>query len=390
MIGTIAFPQQLKLGKSPYTIEKSAVLELQADNQGLLLSRITDTSLINSLNPSDGMVIFHVPSKRLLLRTDGYWTPLVPSASLSDFWSVNGNTNGSAKKLGNTDNFDLSFITANTDRLRITSAGNIGINNPAPTEKLDITGNLRLSGALMPGNNPGATGELLQSNGPGAAPSWFNVSGYLNALAWTLGGNAVGYTRTLGTTNSFDLPFITTNIERMRILANGSIGIGTSAPSTTLHVRSGINGDSGLRLENLTTASAATANVATLGVDATGKVVRSRVPEYYSGTGTTATVDPVTKIWLAEVANTTTGIVTVTIPANVGFTTILGIQVTAKGGTSAATAPIVSVTSNTLSGLTLRVLESKTTVVGSNGGSVEGLEAETANATRIYIRVEGN
>jgi hypothetical protein len=176
----------------------------------------------------------------------------------------------------------------------------------------------------------------------------------------------------------------------MRILASGNIGVGTAAPSTTLHIRSGVSGDSGLRLENLTTASSATANVATLGVDATGKVVRSRVPEYYSGTGTTATVDPVTKIWLAEVANTSTGIQTVTIPSNVGFTTILGIQVTAKGGSTVTTAPIASVTSNTLTSLTLRVLESKTTTVSSNGGSVEGLEAETNTTTRIYIRVEGN
>jgi hypothetical protein len=286
--------------------------------------------------------------------------------------------------------FTGGYALAN-ERMRLDGNGNLGINNFAPTEKLDITGNLRLSGAFMPNNNAGALGNFLQSNGPGVAPSWVNVDGYLSTMSWTLGGNAVGYTRALGTTNGFDVPFITTNIERMRILASGNIGMGTAAPSTTLHVRSGVSGDSGFRLENLTSASAATSNVATLGVDATGKVVRSKVPEYYSGTGAAATVDPVTKIWLAEVANTASGIQTVTIPSNVGFATILNIQVTAKGGSSIATAPIVTVTSNTLTTITIRVLESKTTTFAAGAGAtVEGLEAETDTTTRVYIRIEGN
>src|SRR2546429_76392 len=93
LANTIAFPQQLKLGRSPYTIEKSAVLELQSDNQGLLFPRISDTSLINILNPANGMVIFHIPSQQLLLRSNGSWMALAPASSLNNYWSVAGNTN---------------------------------------------------------------------------------------------------------------------------------------------------------------------------------------------------------------------------------------------------------------------------------------------------------
>lgn len=51
-------------------------------------------------------------------------------------------------------------------------AGNVGINNMFPTEKLDVTGNVRFSGALMPGGSAGTTGQFLISQGSGAAPIW--------------------------------------------------------------------------------------------------------------------------------------------------------------------------------------------------------------------------
>ena len=56
------------------------------------------------------------------------------------------------------------------------------------------------------------------------------------ATAWIPGGNGVGGLQSLGTTSNFDLPFITNNTEKMRILSNGNIGIGTVAPVTKLQV----------------------------------------------------------------------------------------------------------------------------------------------------------
>lgn len=52
------------------------------------------------------------------------------------------------------------------------SAQNVGIGTATPTEKLDILGNLKFTGALMPNNNPGTTGRILMSAGPGAPPTW--------------------------------------------------------------------------------------------------------------------------------------------------------------------------------------------------------------------------
>ena len=87
--GYIGLAQQLRLGKNPFTVEKSAVLELQSDNQGLLLSRITDTTSINFLSPPDGMMIYFAPTKRVLVRTNGYWQSLptiIDTSSISNFY----------------------------------------------------------------------------------------------------------------------------------------------------------------------------------------------------------------------------------------------------------------------------------------------------------------
>jgi hypothetical protein len=109
------------------------------------------------------------------------------------------------------------------------STSNVGVNNTSPTEKLDVTGNIRFSGALMPNNSAGTSGYFLQSNGAGASPTWVNPSG----SNWLLNGNSVTSIKTLGTTSAYDLPFITNNTEKMRITSTGTVGIGTSTFSGT-------------------------------------------------------------------------------------------------------------------------------------------------------------
>ena len=94
-----------------------------------------------------------------------------------------------------------------------------------------------------------AAGSVLTSNGTGAAPVWSSNNG----LNWTLKGNGsisqpavpttygtstFGPTENfLGNTDAKDLTFGTTNLERMRILSSGNVGIGTAAPGSPLTVR---------------------------------------------------------------------------------------------------------------------------------------------------------
>ena len=56
--------------------------------------------------------------------------------------------------------------------LSISLSAQVGIGVPIPTEQLDVAGNIKFSGAIMPSNNAGVAGQILTSNGPGATPTW--------------------------------------------------------------------------------------------------------------------------------------------------------------------------------------------------------------------------
>lgn len=53
---------------------------------------------------------------------------------------------------------------------------------------------------------------------------------------WAIDGNGVTTERKIGTTSNYSLPFITDNIERMRITGTGRLGIGTCWPATETHI----------------------------------------------------------------------------------------------------------------------------------------------------------
>jgi Chaperone of endosialidase len=53
---------------------------------------------------------------------------------------------------------------------------------------------------------------------------------------WDEGGNRLTAAKSLGTINNFNLPFITNNIEQMRLTSSGFLGIGSMNPAGRLHL----------------------------------------------------------------------------------------------------------------------------------------------------------
>ena len=162
-------------------------------------------------------------------------------------YNAGGSTGGNFFIGTSTAGKSLGFLTGGgattNERMRIDGTGNVGIGNAAPTQKLDITGNLKLSGAFMPNNNAGTAGYFLVSSGAGAAPIWYNATSYINTAAWLLAGNPGTNPATsfIGTTDAQDFVVRTNNTERTRVTSAGNVGIGTTTPAQKLDVNGSIN-----------------------------------------------------------------------------------------------------------------------------------------------------
>lgn len=75
---------QIKVGDQPTLARKAVALDVQGSNglQGLWLPRVSDTSVagIRSLNPPDGLVIYHPPSGKLFIRSNNAWVSYLSQA----------------------------------------------------------------------------------------------------------------------------------------------------------------------------------------------------------------------------------------------------------------------------------------------------------------------
>jgi hypothetical protein len=170
-------------------------------------------------------------------------------------WALTGNsgTNPAVNFLGTTDAQPLVIRTNNTERMRVTATGNVGIGTAAPTERLQVSdGNIAItntdntarqlrlyepSGAgtnftafraqaqasdiiytlpasLTPTSAVGA--GILQTDASGNL-SWLTPSALVTGSAWALTGNSItsAWNGTsgsfLGTTNAQPLVIATTN-----------------------------------------------------------------------------------------------------------------------------------------------------------------------------------
>ena len=112
----------------------------------------------------------------------------------------------------------MRFETDSTEQMRILADGSVGINTTAPNEKLVVSGNCSVTGALQITSNTSA---------PSAGAALYRPA-------------------------SNELGFVTTSTERMRIDSSGRLGLGTASASSRLHVYAGSSGATPQSWEGIT------------------------------------------------------------------------------------------------------------------------------------------
>jgi hypothetical protein len=247
------------------TPDPSSILEIRSTEKGFLIPRLTEIQRNAILSPATGLLIYQTTGESGFYYFNGLnWTPLLNENS---GWKLNGNSissswNGTAGSFIGTTSLqpliigtmnasaqDIRFFSGNTERMRISGSGNIGIQTTTPGSALDIKGTLRLSGStngfvgFTPAANAGSTtytlpsndgtsGQVLQTNGSGVL-SWITPPGASGG--WSLTGNAgtngngvlggISTGSEIGTTDAASLSIVTSNIVRAIVNATGTISV---------------------------------------------------------------------------------------------------------------------------------------------------------------------
>ena len=130
-------------------------------------------------------------------------------------------------------------LSSTSNALTILKNGNVGIGNVNPSEKVDVTGNLKFSGALMPNNTAGTAGQVLTSAGAGLPPTWSAVGGSNWGLTGTSG--TVDGTNFIGTTDNVALSFRVNNQKAGRIDPAGPVFLGYQAGANNANATAKLN-----------------------------------------------------------------------------------------------------------------------------------------------------
>lgn len=165
------------------------------------------------------------------------------TATTGGSWLQGGNRVSAARAIGTITNYSLPFITNNTERMRLSTSGYLGLGTNNPAGRLHVvnegieTGNDYIFDDYGAGTTQGI--YMTKSRGNVATPADLvngDAIGFLRFVPRYNGSVGFGpnssmesYYKGDGTTNLSDLRFFTSGTERIRISETGNVGIGAAA-----------------------------------------------------------------------------------------------------------------------------------------------------------------
>jgi len=114
------------------------IFDLTAKAERLAISASTGDVGIGTASPAADLHIARPATEEAILK--------VSSGTFTGLDVLQGTDGHGA--VWNRDNSYIHFGTNNTERMRITETGNVGIGTPSPSEKLDVAGNAKIGGRL--------------------------------------------------------------------------------------------------------------------------------------------------------------------------------------------------------------------------------------------------
>jgi hypothetical protein len=260
--------------------------------------------------------------------------------------------------VGTQNSTDFVLNTADTERVRITSAGNVGIGTTSPAYKFHISGSGQTIASINSSTTTNVSQLQLKANGDGVLiMGMFGSAAVGTNYGVTAASQAYIGTTTLGSNHPSSLvistastiPVIisTNNTEKVRITANGNVGIGTSSPQFLLDV-----------------ISASTTHWLRLGNGGSN-----------SGAGLILAGSSTTKNWIISNQYNVNGALEFT-------------QTTAPGSSTIASSPAMMINSDGNVGIGTTSPANKLHVSGSSTNLPLKLEGLTSNATGYFLTVD--
>lgn len=234
--------QNVAINSSGAAAATSAMLDVSSTNSGVLIPRValTATNTAGPITaPATSLMVYNTAiagtSPNNVIPGYYYWDGAAwnrVATGNGSGWLTLGNAGTSAATnfIGTTDAIDWVVRTNNTERMRVLSAGNVGIGIAAATQRLDVQGgNARINNAFIGdvghGAGWGGIAHSLQANTTGYA---MISSGDGNFTLINKANTGAGY-----------IGFRVGNLDHAVITNAGNMGIGTIAPGVKLDVYGG-------------------------------------------------------------------------------------------------------------------------------------------------------